>query len=110
MPGRRLASKEFFRLLKRRTRANSARVDRGIQDRALRDAAILVCDASGFTRRTHDFGILQFLAVMTRCYGFLVPLLRRCGGAVVSARADNILAVFEDAAGAVRAAAEVQRR
>jgi len=110
MTGRRLASREFFRLLKRRTRASAARVDREIQDRAQREAAILVCDASGFTRRTHDYGILQFLAVMTRCYGFLVPLLRRAGGTLVSARADNILAVFDGVAEAVRTAAAMQRR
>jgi class 3 adenylate cyclase len=107
--GRLLDAKAFFRLLRRRTPRTAARIDRAIEARALRTMAVLVSDASGFSRRTHREGILQFLSVMTRCYDRLLPMIRRHRGACVSHGADNIVAVFNDPADAVRAAAAMQR-
>jgi class 3 adenylate cyclase len=85
-------------------------IDLTIEMAAERDVTVWVSDSSGFTRKTHEHGILQFLAVMTRCYGFITPVLRRHGGKVHSERADNILAVFPDSGKALRAAVAVQRR
>jgi len=63
-----------------------------------------MCDSSGFSKRTHDFGILQFLAVMTRCYDMLLPVVSKARGTTLSHNADNILAVFDEPVDAVRAA------
>lgn len=104
-----LTSKEFFGLLRRRNGKNAARIDRAIQARGARELAILVSDSSGFSRKTHDYGILQFLAVMTRCYGKLFPIIRKRGGRVLAHDADNLLCVFEAPAQAVRTAAELQK-
>jgi len=104
-----MTPEEFFRLLARRTRRTARRIDREIESRCTQTLAVLMCDASGFSRRTHEYGILQFLSVMTRCYEHLLPILRRRGGEVLSHGADNILAVYCDPVRAVRAALEVRR-
>lgn len=98
-----LSESEFFRMLRRRTARTAARIDAKIQARGARDLTILMCDSSGFSRRTHQYGILQFLAVMTQCYERLMPLVRRHRGETISHAADNLLAVFGNPADAVRA-------
>ena len=100
----------FFRLLRTRTARNAEAFDLAFREQAERDMTVWVSDSSGFTRKTHEHGILQFLAVMSRCYGYVVPILRRHGGRVHSQNADNILAKFADPVRAVRAAVAVQRR
>lgn len=91
----------LFDRLRRRTRANADEMDGDIERRCVREVAVMMCDSSGFTRKTHDYGILQFLAVMTQSYDALVPLVEKMGGAVISHGADNLLAVFPDAATSV---------
>ncbi|MBV8880285.1 MAG: adenylate/guanylate cyclase domain-containing protein [Planctomycetaceae bacterium] len=105
-----LDSREFFRLLHGRTRRSASRVDQSIRERAEREITVFVCDTSGFTRKTHDYGIHQFLSVMTRGYRSLTPIFRRCGGLIVSQMADNLIAVFADPVSAVKASIEIQRK
>ena len=100
----------LFRLLRKRTPRNAEAFDRSLRERAERDLTVWVSDSSGFTRKTHEHGILQFLAVMTRCYGFVAPILERHGGKVYTQNADNILAMFPEPVRALRAAVAVQRR
>ena len=110
MKKRALDRDELFRLLRRRTERNAEAFDYALNERAEREMTLWVSDSSGFTRKTHEHGILQFLAVMTRCYGFVAPILRRHGGKVFLQQADNILASFPDPLRAVKAAVAVQRR
>ena len=44
-------ARTFFSVLSRRTPRTAARIDRAIEARCLRTMAVLVSDASGFTRR-----------------------------------------------------------
>lgn len=99
----------LFKLLRRRTKANADDLDRELESRCVRELTILMCDSSGFTRKTHDYGILQFLAVMTRVYDAAIPLVRKRRGAVIHHGADNLLAVFPDPAHAADAALDVMR-
>lgn len=110
MTQRPLEREEFFRLLRTRTPRNAEAFDRAFREKAEREMTVWVSDSSGFTRKAHEYGILQFLAVMIRCYGYVVPILRRHGGRVHSQNADNILAKFSDPVRALRAAVAVQRR
>ncbi len=110
MKKRPLDREEFFRLFRRRTPRNAQTFDRALIESAERDATIWVSDSSGFTRKTHEHGILQFLAVMIRCYAFVVPILERHGARVFTQNADNILALFPDPAVALKASVAVQRR
>lgn len=111
MPRRkgRLSSKAFFDVLRKRNRRNAAKVDHEIEARSLDDVTVLMADSSGFSRKTHSYGILQFLAVMTHCYDRIIPLLERRGGVCLSRNADNIVALFEDPAAAIRGAIDMQR-
>lgn len=104
-----MKSRAYFSKLRRRTRANAAAIDRAIDREAGTEAAVLVGDSSGFTRKTHEYGIHQFLSVMLRCYDRMIPLLRKRGGRVISARADNLLAVFPGVLDAVAGARDVLR-
>ena len=105
-----LDSRQFFRLLHRRTKRSAERIDRTLRDRAEREVTVFVCDTSGFTRKTHEYGIAQFLSVMTRGYQSLAPILRKCHGLIVSQTADNLLAIFPDPTNAVRASIDIQRK
>lgn len=105
-----LDSREFFRILQGRTRRSAERIDRELRDRAERHITVLVSDTSGFTRRTHQYGICQFLAVMIRHYRKLAPIFPKHGGALIAQNADNMLAVFPDPGRALRASIEIQRR
>lgn len=106
---KKLSTKQFFALLRRRNRRNAAAIDRRIEASGLEEWTVLMADASGFTRRTREYGILQFLAVMTQCQEKLMPVIRRHRGICISHGADNILAVFRSPEDAVRGAVAMQR-
>jgi class 3 adenylate cyclase len=100
---------KFFSTLRRRKASNADDLDRELERRCVRELTIMMCDSSGFSRKTHDYGILQFLAVMTQCYDKLLPVVARHGGSTISHGADNLLAVFPDPAHGADAAIAMQR-
>lgn len=102
-------SEQLFNRLRRRTKANADRLDREIEDQCVHQTTIMMCDSSGFTRRTHQYGILHFLAVMTDVYDRVEPIVAKHGGTVISRGADNLLAIFDDAVKGVDAAIKMQR-
>ncbi len=104
-----MTSKAFFDLLRRRRPRNAAAIDARIERDGVTEKTVLMSDSSGFSRKTHDFGILQFLAVMTQCYDKLIPFLKKHRGLCLANNADNILGLFDDPQDAVRAAVDMQR-
>lgn len=102
-------SAELFQLLRRRGLRDGKGLDAAIEAGGRRELAILMADSSGSTRRAREFGILQFLAVMTHCYDHLIPMFKNRGGVTVDNKADNILAVFDRPGQAIRAAVDAQR-
>jgi len=106
---RALDTREFFGLLQRRTARTAERIDRLLRERSERDVVVFVSDSSGFTRKTHEYGVAQFLAVMTQCYRRLFPLFRKHRGTLLAHNADNMLAVFERPEHALRASVEMQQ-
>jgi adenylate cyclase len=105
-----LDSREFFRILHARTRRSAERIDRLLRERAERNITVFVSDTSGFTRRTHLYGISQFLSVMTRNYRKLAPVFPKHKGVLLAQTADNMLAYFPDPDCALRASLEIQKR
>jgi adenylate cyclase len=87
-------------------------IDRAIRDRFTRTLAVLVLDMSGFSRLTHRYGIVHFLAMIQRMHDLVLPVVEapRYGGRLLKLEADNVYAVFPDAPLALDAAMEVQRR
>lgn len=104
-----LGSREFFDLLRRRGRDSAQAIDALITKRCAQELSIMMCDSSGFSRKTNEHGILQFLSVMTRCYDKLIPLLEKRGGLCLSHNADNIMAIFTGCTAAVQAAIDMQK-
>jgi class 3 adenylate cyclase len=105
-----LDSREFFKLLQRRTRRTAEQIDRLIRERSEREVTIFVSDSSGFTRKTHQYGITHFLSVMTQNYRRLAPIFRKHRGSLLAQNADNMLAVFPDPTCALRVSIEIQQR
>lgn len=102
-------AEQLFARLRRRTKANADVLDREIENQCVHETTVMMCDSSGFTRRTHQYGILHFLAVMTDVYDRVEPVVLKHGGTVISRGADNLLAVFDDAVKGVEAAIKMQR-
>jgi len=106
---RSLDTQEFFGLLQRRTARTAERIDQVLRERSERDVVIFVSDSSGFTRKTHEYGVAHFLAVMTQCYRRLLPVFRKNRGTLLARTADNMLAVFDRPEHALRASVEIQK-
>jgi class 3 adenylate cyclase len=102
-------AEQLFERLRGRTKANADTMDREIEDECVQETTVMMCDSSGFTRRTHEYGILHFLAVMTEVYDLFEPILAKHGGDVISRGADNLLATFDDPVKGVDAAITMQR-
>lgn len=102
-------AEQLFERLRGRTKANADVMDRDIEKECVSEVTVMMCDSSGFTRRTHEYGILHFLTVMTIVYDLVEPIVARKGGTVISRGADNLLAVFDDSAKGVEAAIAMQR-
>lgn len=102
-------TEQLFSRLRKRTKSNSDDMDRDIEKICVQDVAVLMCDSSGFTRRTHDYGILQFLAVMVRIYDLTEAPIAKNKGQIISRGADNLLAVFPKAENAVDAAVTMMK-
>ena len=102
-------AEQLFERLRGRNKSNADRMDREIENQCVRDVTVMMCDSSGFTRRTHEYGILHFLAVMTDVYDRVEPIVLKHRGTVISRGADNLLAVFDAPAHGVDAAIAMQR-
>jgi class 3 adenylate cyclase len=100
---------QLFERLRGRTKANADAMDREIENECVHETTVMMCDSSGFTRRTHEYGILHFLAVMTDVYDRVEPIVKKHGGETISRGADNLLAIFDDPVKGVDAAVKMQR-
>lgn len=73
------------------------------------DACVLALDMTGFSRTVQAQGIVSYLARIRRMQQVSAPLVAAHGGEVVKFTADNLMAVFTDAAGALAAARAIRR-
>jgi adenylate cyclase len=89
-----------------------AEIDQAVQERFTRVLAVLVLDMSGFSRLTHRYGIVHFLAMIQRMQELVLPVVTdaRHAGRLLKLIADNVYATFPDAPQALAAAREVQQR
>ena len=75
-----------------------------------RRCAVFVSDLSGFSRLTERYSIVHFLALIYECRRLMVPVIREGGGSPVKAAADNMYAIFPDAATAIQTSIAMQHR
>lgn len=103
-------TEQLFTRLRGRTKLNADALDRSIENQCVQELTVLMCDSSGFTRRTHDYGILHFLTIMTQVFDLFAPIISRRKGTMISRGADNLLAVFNQPMQGVSAAIEMQKK
>jgi adenylate cyclase len=84
-------------------------LDTRIHDEFCKAVAIVVIDSCGFSRSVRQHGIVNYLARLERLQRVVSPIVQAHGGRVLRVEADNIFALFEDTATAIRCSAEVQR-
>ena len=86
----------------------NARVEREIFEEFTDQCAVMILDASGFTRLTQAHGIIHFLALVVAMRDLAEPCLAAENALATWYEADNIYAVFNSPVEAVRAALAVQ--
>ncbi len=83
-----------------------ARIERDFEQQL----APLILDMSGFTRTTHQHGIVEFLLMIRHMHRLCCPAVVEYGGKVVKTEADNLFCLFPNVDGAAGAAREIIRR
>ena len=73
------------------------------------DKAVMVLDMSGFSRTTHQHGIVPFLLMIHQMQLVACPCVQDEGGQLVKAEADNLFCLFDSVADAVRASQKITR-
>ena len=81
--------------------ADFAQIDAELWQRFGGEWAVMFTDLAGFSQRTQEVGITQFLRLIHRKRSVLGGLTAEYGGTVIKGEADSILAVFDTAQVAV---------
>jgi len=71
------------------------------------ELAVFISDMSGFSRITRERGILHFLSLIAKQRELALPVIARHSGRLIKTEADNIFAVFDDPADAVRTSGKI---
>lgn len=87
---------ELERLLAQRLQhpETAETIDAQIHDRFVETHAILVLDSSGFSRISHEQGVIVALAEIERMRGAVLPIIAAHQGSVFKIEVDNVYAVF----------------
>jgi class 3 adenylate cyclase len=73
------------------------------------EKAVMILDMSGFSRTTHQHGIVPFLLMIHEMRLVACPCVQEEGGTLLKAEADNLFCLFESVADAVRASQKITR-
>jgi adenylate cyclase len=84
-------------------------IDAKIKAEFERDLAILVLDMVGFSRISHELGIITYLAMIAEMYTAARPAVLGNGGRVIKLEADNLFAVFDSSTQALEGALDILR-
>jgi len=84
-------------------------IDKQIREEFERNVAVLVLDMVGFSRLTIEYGIIHYLAMIHQMDKASRPAVTGNGGVVIKQEADNLYAIFEDAAHALEGALDIFR-
>ena len=87
-----------------------AEITRVIGETFGQDKAVMVLDMSGFSRTTHELGIVPFLSMIHRMRRLAVPCVEAARGQLLKAEADNLFCLFETVDAAVDAARQIVER
>lgn len=87
---------ELGRLLEQRLQhpETAEAIDAHIHNKFVETHAILVLDSSGFSRISHEHGIIRALAEIERMRGAVLPIIAAYQGSAFKIEVDNVYAVF----------------
>ncbi|HDS09837.1 MAG TPA: adenylate/guanylate cyclase domain-containing protein [Firmicutes bacterium] len=71
---------------------------------------VLICDSTGFTQKTRDFGILHFLYSYHKVLSIVEPVVKKNRGKVIKTDADNLILVFDDIKDSANCSIEIQKK
>ena len=103
--------KELFKLLDERN-ANPDKkqeIDRRIIQEFEKPMAIMMTDSVGFSTKTREHGIIQYLALLKKVNDELEKFIEMHNGRLLKEWADNFVVVFESPVDAVKAAIAMNR-
>jgi len=104
-----MTTKKFFGLMRQRNARNAASLDARIHKACAAELTVVSCDSSGFSRKTHEHGIIEFMDNMTKCHDALEKIVARHGGITLSDKADNLMLIFPEPVKAVACGIEMHR-
>lgn len=104
-----LSTRQFFELVRKRTPRTAAKVDAAINKACWAELTVVSCDSSGFSRKTHEHGIIEFMDNMVKCHDALEKIVARHGGVTLCDKADNLLLIFDEPVSAVTCSIEMHR-
>jgi class 3 adenylate cyclase len=83
------------------------KIEQEIWDNYGVEKTVLCLDMSGFSLLVQRYGIVHYLSMIRRMQQTTAPIVKQFQGQVVKYEADNLFAVFDDAALAVQAATSI---
>ncbi|MDD2805442.1 MAG: adenylate/guanylate cyclase domain-containing protein [Elusimicrobiales bacterium] len=104
-----MTTKQFFDLARKRTPRTAAKIDAAIHKACAAELTVVCCDSAGFSRKTHEHGIIEFMDNMVKCHDGLEKIVHRMGGVTLSNKADNLMLTFPEPGPAVACAIEMHR-
>lgn len=102
-------TEKFFALMRGRNARNAAALDARINKACGAELTVVSCDSAGFSRKTQEHGIIEFMDNMVKCHIALEKIVARHGGVTLSNKADNLLLVFGEPLKAVACSIELHR-
>ncbi len=104
-----MTTKRFFDLVRHRTTRGAAALDARIEKACGAELTVVSCDSSGFSKKTHEHGIIEFMDNMVKCHDALEKIVARHGGITLSDKADNLMLIFDEPVQAVACSIEMHR-
>ncbi|OGR44994.1 MAG: hypothetical protein A2X35_06250 [Elusimicrobia bacterium GWA2_61_42] len=104
-----MTTKQFFGLVRGRNARNAAAVDARINKACGAELTVVSCDSSGFSRKTHEHGIIEFMDNMVKCHDALEKIVARHDGITLSDKADNLMLTFAEPLKAAACCIEMHR-
>ena len=104
-----MTTEQFFALARKRSPRTAAKIDAAIHKACAAELTVVCCDSAGFSRKTHEHGIIEFMDNMVKCHDGLEKIVHRMGGVTLSNKADNLMLIFEEPLKAVACSIEMHR-
>jgi len=104
-----MTTRKFFGLVRGRNTRNAAALDKKINEACGAELTVVSCDSSGFSKKTHEYGIIEFMDNMVKCHDVLEKIVARHGGVTLSDKADNLMLLFQEPVKAAACSIEMHR-